>query len=63
MNWLERVKIEREELQDKINKLTTFLHSPEFDNLTNNEKVNLAIQHYNMQGYLQTLTRRVDQND
>lgn len=57
--WLDRVKIEADELEVKWKKLTLFIQTPEFENLRSLEKQDLKMQASAMEDYLWVLRRRI----
>ena len=58
-NWKERLVKEQAELKEKFLKLTSFINSEEFYELSNNNKLLLKNQKIAMELYLSTLNMRV----
>ena len=59
MNARERAESELNELEEKLAKLTNFLHSEKFNSLTNNNQNLLIIQSYIMNQYVDILKARL----
>ena len=57
--FLERLQIERNELEEKINKLEDFLISPLFTDVSEMQRVLLVTQFNLMKMYLYTLDERI----
>jgi hypothetical protein len=57
--FLERLIIERNELEEKTNKLEDFLISPSFTNVSEMQRVLLVTQFNLMKMYLYTLQERI----
>lgn len=55
-----RVINEKVELEDKINKLTTFISSNIFDTLPKEDRILLTRQLAFMEGYYETLQQRIE---
>jgi hypothetical protein len=60
--WLERVCIERDELQGKVNKLKEFMATTNFTDLNETNKDLLHKQIVFMREYLETLNMRIVAN-
>ncbi|MNJ08772.1 hypothetical protein D3C77_28970 [compost metagenome] len=60
MSFMERLKKEREELSDKIEKLMLFLVSEKFNELDDQNKLLLNQQEVHMQCYLRVLDQRIE---
>jgi len=58
--FLQLMFVERDELQEKINKLTGFIQSDKFKSLDNPRKVLLMPQRKAMKGYIKILNLRID---
>lgn len=59
-NFLDRLKIERDELKEKIDKLGEFIdNNPEFDTISEMQRVLLVTQSNVMKIYLYTLDERI----
>ena len=56
----QRVVDERDELTDKLTKLGAFFHTEVFEGLPEAERILLVTQEDYMQGYLNTLNRRIE---
>lgn len=59
MKNIEKLKIEQEELKEKLLKLIDFLHTDEFARLDSTEKGLLTNQRLGMEIYLNALTQRI----
>lgn len=59
-NYKERVVIEKDELNTKINDLVGFMHSDEFVALDSVNQGLLMVQHVAMQNYIDVLRRRIE---
>lgn len=62
-NWMERVVDERRELQEKTDRLGTFLDSDTFTALDYRGQELLIIQHFLMKQYLEILGERIGRFD
>lgn len=59
MKDIEKLKIEQEQLKDKLLKLIDFINSEEYYKLRSNEKSLLSAQRGGMEVYLNALTKRI----
>lgn len=59
MKTKERVENELNELEEKLAKLTVFLHSEKFNSMTNDNQDLLTIQAYIMSQYVDILKARL----
>ena len=59
MKDIEKLKIEQEQLKDKLFKLIDFINSEEYYKLDSNEKSLLSTQRGGMEIYLNALTKRI----
>lgn len=59
MKDIEKLKIEQEQLKDKLLKLIDFINSEEYYKLGSNEKSLLSAQRGGMEVYLNALTKRI----
>ena len=57
-NFLERLAVEKDELQDKLSKLSNFLYTEDYRRLATDCQTELRIQERAMMVYLDALTRR-----
>ena len=55
-----RLKEEQQELEDRMNKLNSFLYSPEFYKISNTQHSLLEVQAYAMATYLKCLNLRIE---
>lgn len=62
MDFLERMKNEYEELNNKILKLEKFVESKKFENLNDKNKSLLKEQHKFMKKYSEVLLKRIEIN-
>lgn len=62
-DYRERVRVEREELDEKLTKLQTFIHSPLFHQLAFEARNQLRRQERFMLGYWAVLTERIETFD
>lgn len=58
-DFRDRVRLEKQELDEKIGKLTAFIESPEFDDLDASEREDLNSQLWAMNDYASVLERRI----
>lgn len=56
----ERLKVEHEELVQRLTKLTEFIDTTTYYSLTTDEQTDLKIQHSYMTGYAGILARRLN---
>lgn len=59
MKDIEKLKIEQEQLKEKLHNLIDFVNSEEYYKLDNNEKSLLNTQRAGMEVYLNALTKRI----
>ena len=58
-DWQFRLKVEREELEDRMYKLNTFMRGTVYQNLCKEEQYKLQNQKSAMNAYAQALTDRI----
>lgn len=58
--WLDRLRIERDELAARLDKLTAFTESPAFHDVPEHDAALLLDQRNAMAGYLEILTVRIE---
>lgn len=58
-DFRDRVRLEKQELDEKIRKLTAFIESPKFDDLDASEREDLNSQLWAMTDYAGVLERRI----
>lgn len=58
--WLDRLRIERDELSARLDKLTAFTESPAFNDVPEHDAALLLDQRNAMAGYLEILTVRIE---
>lgn len=58
--WKDRLIVERDELEVKVNKLRNFVNSKTFDHVSEKQKVLLMEQLHHMQCYLDILNDRLE---
>lgn len=58
--WLDRLRIERDELSERLGKLTAFAESPAFNDVPEHDAALLLDQRNAMAGYLEILTVRIE---
>lgn len=58
-DFKKRLKVEREELNNKIIKLGQFVNSDKFKTLDDENRTLLLLQHYMMNQYLEVLDKRI----
>lgn len=58
-DFIERMKVERDELSDRLNKLHAYIDSPQFDEIGKLPQSLLIKQSAHMQSYLDVLNKRI----
>lgn len=61
--WLDRLRIERDELAEKLHKLEAYIETPEFGLLAEEDAALLIYQLNAMDGYLEILTVRIERGE
>lgn len=62
-SWLDRLRIERDELKAKLEKLYAYIETPAFGALAEEDAMLLLDQRNAMDGYLEILTVRIERGE
>ena len=58
-DFIDRLKVERNELKDKLDKLNAFIHGDNFEKVDRRQQHLLIIQAEHMKNYLEILSTRL----